>query len=94
MSEKTNTIRVSLDMSNDYHKHLKAIAALQGKTIRQIILESIEKCLFTQITQEKIAEHERWLYDPANKAIVEHIKEGLKQKATIYRRSFAKRAKL
>ncbi len=31
----------------------------------------------------EIPEHELWLYDPANKELVERLKKSLKQKATI-----------
>ncbi len=92
MSQKTTT-RISLDIPTDYHKQLKAVAALQGKTLRQVILESLEECILGQVNQLEIPEHERWVYDPTNKEIVEHIKEGLKQKATIYRGSFSKSVK-
>ena len=34
------------------------------------------------LKDKDIPEHEQWVYDPANKHIVEHIKEGLEQKAT------------
>ena len=93
MSQKANMTRISLDIPADYHKQLKAVAALQGKTLRQIILESLEECILGQITKSEIPAHERWVYDPANKKIVEHIEEGLKQKATIYRGSFSKAVK-
>ncbi len=96
MSEKT---RISLDIPTDYHKQLKALAALRGKTLRQIILESIDEWISTQTPsrrpksstkKKQIPDHELWVYDPANKNLIEHIEKGLKQKATIYRGSFAK----
>ncbi len=101
MSEKTNMTRVSLDIPHDYHKQLKAKAALYGKTFRQLILESLDKCICEKSSNksgrkkklDEIAEHELWVYDPANKRIVEHIEKGLNQKANIYRGSFAKNAK-
>lgn len=101
MSEKTTMTRVSLDLPNDYHKQLKAVAALRGKTLRQLILESLDECISKQDAKlprrkkksDKIPEHERWVYDAANKQIVEHIEKGLKQKASIYRGSFAKKTK-
>jgi hypothetical protein len=67
-------------MLSNYRKHLKAI--------RPIILASIKRCFLN------ILEHERWVYNHTNRALVEHIEEGLKQKPTIYRGSLAKRIKL
>lgn len=102
MREKITTTRVSLDIPIDYHKRLKAVAALRGKTLRQIILESLDECISKQIsdlsakapaTFGKIPEHELWVQDPAHRKIVEHIEKGLKQKANIYRGSFAKSKK-
>lgn len=93
MSEKTTMTRVSLDLPADYHKQLKMVATLRGKTLRQIILESLDEFISKQVHHKEIPAHELWIYDPANKKIVEHIETGLKQKATIYRGSFAKRAK-
>lgn len=37
----------------------------------------------------EVPAEEAWLYKPENKEILEHIREGLKQKATINRGSFA-----
>jgi uncharacterized protein (DUF1778 family) len=93
MSEKTTMTRVSLDLPSDYHKQLKMAATLRGKTLRQIILESLDEFISKQVLDKEIPAHELWVCDPANKKIVEHIETGLKQKATIYRGSFAKRAK-
>lgn len=93
MSGKATMTRVSLDIPTDYHKQLKTIAALRSKTLRQLILDSLDECISKQASDEKIPEHERWIYDPANRKIVEHIEKGLKQKASIYRGSFAKHAK-
>lgn len=47
--------RVSLDIPTDYHKQLKAVAALRGKTLRQIILESINECISMQVSSCHLA---------------------------------------
>ncbi len=91
MSTK-NITRVSLDIPSDYHKQLKVLATLQGKSLRQLILESVD-AFIAKRSEGEIPEHERWIHNPANKKIVEHIQKGLRQKATIYRGSFAKRVK-
>jgi hypothetical protein len=46
-----------------------------------------------KIILEPISAEEAWLFEPQNKVILEQINEGLKQKATISRGSFAKYAK-
>lgn len=83
MGGKINMTRVSLDIPIDYHKQqqLKAVAALRGKTLRQLILESLDECISKQTSGlfvkeeklDKIPEHELWAYDPEHKKIVAHI---------------------
>ena len=41
----------------------------------------------------EIPKEELWLFDPKNKAIVDELKEALKQKANIDKGSFAKHVK-
>jgi len=36
----------------------------------------------------EMSKHEEWLYAPENKAILDHVKESLKQKADIYLGTF------
>lgn len=69
---KENTSRISIDVTKEQHKRLKARAALSGKTLQQLILDSVGE----------IPEQELWLYDPANKEIVERLKKSLTKKAT------------
>lgn len=38
----------------------------------------------------EMSKEEAWLFEPENKHLLEHLKEGLKQKGTIRRGSFAK----
>ena len=37
--------RLTIDISDQQHQNLKALAALQGKTIRQYTLERLFPCL-------------------------------------------------
>ena len=90
MDKKSDLSRITVDIPKVYHRKLKAMAAFQGKSMREIIIESLEGHFKAP---QEIPEHELWIYNPANKEIVEHIKEALKQKATIKRGSFAKYAK-
>lgn len=73
MSSRENMARISIDVTKEQHKVLKARAALSGKTLQQLFLDSIGE----------IPEQELWLYDPANKELVERIKNSFKKEATI-----------
>ena len=42
---------------------------------------------------KEISEEERWLFDPANKEILEHLKESLQQEASFDLGSFKKYGK-
>ena len=70
---KENMSRISIDVTKEQHRILKARAALSGKTLQQLILDSVGE----------IPEQELWLYDPANKELVERLKKSLKKKATV-----------
>lgn len=37
--------RITLDISQEYHKKLKMLAAILGKSMREIIIDAIEKQL-------------------------------------------------
>jgi hypothetical protein len=39
---------------------------------------------------KKIPKHEAWLFEPENKKILDHVKKGLKEKASINLGSFKK----
>lgn len=43
MSTKGDLSRITIDISKSDHKKLKAIAAIQGKSMREIVIQSIEK---------------------------------------------------
>lgn len=78
MSTRTNMSRISLDVTKEQHRVLKARAALSGKTLTQLFLEAIGQ----------IPEQERWLYDPKNKELVDEIQQALQEEATIDLGSF------
>ncbi len=80
MKDKKNMSRISLDVTKEQHRLLKARAALSGKTITQLFMEAIGV----------IPECELWLYDPANQKLVEDIKESLKDETRIDLGSFQK----
>lgn len=71
MRSKEEMARISIDIPKETHKILKAQAALSGKTLQQLFLDAIGDVL----------EKELWLFDPANKGIVEQLKRGLQQEA-------------
>lgn len=79
MSEKNAMARISIDIPAEFHKRLKAKAALSGQSMRQIILDyliyldsecdSIDKCLYSS-------------HIP-NKETIKAIKESRKRKDLI-----------
>ncbi|MBU4269992.1 hypothetical protein KJ644_02120 [Candidatus Dependentiae bacterium] len=42
---KRELSRITIDIPRESHKKLKTLAAIQGKSMREIVLESIEKNL-------------------------------------------------
>ncbi len=70
--------RITLWVTEEKHAALKAPAARAGKTISQLLLEAVGE----------IPEDELWVYDPANKELVDEIKQALKEPATIDKGSF------
>jgi antitoxin component of RelBE/YafQ-DinJ toxin-antitoxin module len=46
--KNTNQSRITIDISKDIHKQLKTIAAIKGKSMRTIVIESIEKYLYSE----------------------------------------------
>jgi hypothetical protein len=42
MSLKSDVSRITVDIPKNFHKKLKALAALEGKSMREIIVESLE----------------------------------------------------
>ncbi len=73
MSARKNMARISIDVTKEQHRILKARAALSGKTLQQFILDSVGET----------PEQELWLYDPANKELVERLKNSFKKEATV-----------
>jgi ribosomal 50S subunit-associated protein YjgA (DUF615 family) len=45
MPGKTELSRITIDISEKSHKRLKALAAILGKSMREIVVESIEERL-------------------------------------------------
>lgn len=43
MKPKTNLSRMTIDLSVEEHKQFKAMAAFLGKTMRELVVESIQK---------------------------------------------------
>jgi uncharacterized protein YpuA (DUF1002 family) len=48
MNSKNDISRITVDIPKSDHRKLKALAALEGKSMREIIIESIEKRLANQ----------------------------------------------
>lgn len=48
MSRNNDLSRITIDIPKKDHKRLKAMAALQGKSMREIILKSLEEHLHCQ----------------------------------------------
>jgi hypothetical protein len=74
--------RISIDVTKEQHRLLKAHAALRGKPLSQLVLDALG--ISTVPTEEL------WLFDPANKKLVDEIKKSLKETATIDLGSFKK----
>lgn len=73
MSARKNMARISIDVTKEQHRLLKARAALDGKTLQQFILDSVGE----------IPEQELSLYDPVTKELVERLKNSFKKEATV-----------
>ncbi len=43
MNSKSNSSRITIDLPKESHRQLKAMAALLGKSMREIVIESLEK---------------------------------------------------
>ena len=55
MSVRNHT-RISLDIPNEEHRRLKAIAALRGVSMKEIILESLRRELYRNNIPNKLSE--------------------------------------
>lgn len=73
MRSKENMARISIDVTKEQHRKLKARAALSGKTLQQFFLDSVGE----------VPEQELWLYDPANKELIERLKKSFKEDSTV-----------
>ncbi len=80
MDNKSNMSRISLDVTKEQHRLLKAQAALKGKSLSQLFLEAVGI----------IPEEELWLYDLANAKLVEEVRQALQEQGTIDLGSFKK----
>lgn len=47
MEAKNELSRITIDMPKVMHKKLKAIAALNGKSMRDVVIEAVEQFLHT-----------------------------------------------
>ena len=47
MSQKNDLARITVDLPLNLQKKLKTIAALQGKSMREVIIDAIEQELYT-----------------------------------------------
>ena len=45
MEKKEKTARFTIDIPNNDHKRLKALAALKGKSMRELVMQSIKSQL-------------------------------------------------
>lgn len=45
MAGNNNISRMTIDLSKEDHKKLKAVAAILGKSMREVVLEAVEKYL-------------------------------------------------
>ncbi len=50
MSVKSNLSRMTIDLPNEDHKRLKALAAVLGKSMREIVAEWIHGNLYSENT--------------------------------------------
>lgn len=57
MSTKNDLSRITIDIPKEDHKRLKALAALEGKSMREIIIESIEERIAGSAPFEESDEH-------------------------------------
>ena len=50
MAAKNNLSRMTIDISEEDHKRLKALAAVLGKSMRKIVIEWIQEHLYSSNT--------------------------------------------
>ncbi len=53
MIVKNDVSRITIDIPKESHRRLKSMAALLGKSMREIVIESIEKNLLNPKTPNK-----------------------------------------
>ncbi len=66
------TKRIRFEIPKEYYKHIQERAKALGKTVEQLFQEAVTVLL-----------RESWLYEPANKDLVDEVKQSLKEPATI-----------
>lgn len=47
MQPKTDLSRITIDLPKESHRKLKTLAALLGKSMREVVVETIEQHLFS-----------------------------------------------
>jgi hypothetical protein len=53
MNAREEQSRITIDIPKDSHRKLKAMAAILGKSMREIIIESIDEHLYNQRSLNK-----------------------------------------
>ena len=66
---KTELSRLSADIPKQYHKKIKSIALLSGKTIREVLMEAIDSIDIECVTSDHIPNAE-------TRRVVEEIERG------------------
>ena len=46
MSLRNNMSRITIDIPKEAHRRLKAVAAIEGRSMREIVIESIEDHIY------------------------------------------------
>ncbi len=54
MNTKETLSRITIDIPIESHKRLKVMATLLGKSMREIVVESIEECLHSYPNKETL----------------------------------------
>jgi hypothetical protein len=67
MPTKNNLSRMTIDISQDEHKRLKAIAAILGKSMRVVVLEAVQQYIQNSSNTSDIPKHLTKNFDPLSK---------------------------
>ncbi len=89
MSIKNDLSRITVDISAESHKKLKALAAFQGKSMRSIIVDLIdqnlveknivEECPYSHIPNEKTIQAIKRSENEKNLVKIKNVRELLKK---------------